>query len=103
MWGAEHAWSPQSVSRLQHAVRGNVSSEYAAFAAEINEQNERLLTLRGLMDFKLAENPIPIEEVEPASEIVKRFATGAMSFGSIRREAHTSPAVAKIHTRKSVE
>src|SRR3546814_916326 len=94
MWGAEHAWSPQSVSRLQHAVRGNVSSEYAAFAAEINEQNERLLTLRGLMDFKLAENPIPIEEVEPASEIVKRFATGAMSFGSISREAHTTLALA---------
>src|SRR3546814_9989641 len=92
--GEEHAWTPQSVSRLQHAVRGNVSSEYAAFAAEINEQNERLLTLRGLMDFKLAENPIPIEEVEPASEIVKRFATGAMSFGSISREAHTTLALA---------
>src|SRR3546814_13846948 len=63
-------------------------------SSDLNEQNERLLTLRGLMDFKLAENPIPVEEVEPASEIVKRFATGAMSLGSISTEAHTTLAVA---------
>jgi glutamate synthase (NADPH/NADH) large chain len=67
---------------------------YDEFAKEINEQNERLLTLRGLFDLKLAEQPIPLSEVEPASEIVKRFATGAMSFGSISYEAHTTMAIA---------
>ena len=60
----------------------------------INEQSERLLTLRGLMEFKSAEKPIPLDEVEPAAEIVKRFSTGAMSFGSISREAHTTLAIA---------
>jgi glutamate synthase (NADPH/NADH) large chain len=92
--GEEHAWTPDSVAKLQHAVRGNVSADYQAFAASINEQSERLLTLRGLMRFKLAEQPLSIDEVEPAAEIVKRFATGAMSFGSISREAHTNLAIA---------
>ena len=92
--GEEHAWNPDSVARLQHAVRGNLPAEYAAFAASINEQNKRLLTIRGLMEFKFAETPVPLDEVEPASEIVKRFATGAMSFGSISREAHTTMAIA---------
>jgi len=92
--GEEHAWTPDAVASLQHAVRGNVSSDYAKFAESINEQNRRLLTIRGLMDFHWAEEPISLDEVEPASEIVKRFATGAMSFGSISREAHTTLAVA---------
>ena len=92
--GEEHAWTPQSVASLQHAVRGNIPEQYAAFARSINEQNRRLLTIRGLMDFRYAEQPIPIEEVESAAEIVKRFATGAMSFGSISREAHTTLAIA---------
>ena len=92
--GEDHAWSPESVAKLQHAVRGNLPEEYRAFASNINEQNERLLTIRGLMDFKWAAAPIPLSEVEPASEIVKRFATGAMSFGSISREAHTTLAIA---------
>ncbi|MFZ5781411.1 MAG: glutamate synthase large subunit [Pseudomonadota bacterium] len=92
--GEEHAWTPQSVSRLQHAVRGNLPDEYKAFAQSINEQSERLLTIRGLMQFKWAEQPVPIEEVEPAAAIVRRFATGAMSFGSISREAHTTLAIA---------
>jgi glutamate synthase (NADPH/NADH) large chain len=92
--GEDHAWTPESVSKLQHAVRGNVSDDYAAFARSINEQNERLLTIRGLMEFRLAHQPVPIEEVEPAADIVKRFATGAMSFGSISREAHTTLAIA---------
>src|SRR5205823_12973356 len=69
-------------------------SEYKAFAESINKQNERLLTIRGLMDFKWAEKPIPLDGVEPAAEIVKRFSTGAMSFGSISREAHTTLAIA---------
>ena len=92
--GEAHAWTPDSVARLQHAVRGNLPDEYKSFAASINEQSERLLTIRGLMRFKLADKAIPIDEVEPASEIVKRFSTGAMSFGSISREAHTTLAVA---------
>jgi len=92
--GEDHAWTPESVGKLQHAVRGNLPDEYKAFARTINEQTERLLTIRGLMSFKLAETPVPIEEVEPAANIVRRFATGAMSFGSISREAHTTLAIA---------
>ncbi|HAC60158.1 MAG TPA: glutamate synthase subunit alpha, partial [Rhodobiaceae bacterium] len=96
--GEDHAWTSDSVRDLQHAVRGNSQDKYRAFARQINEQNERLLTIRGLFDIKTAEDdgrkPVPLDEVEPASEIVKRFATGAMSFGSISREAHTTLALA---------
>jgi glutamate synthase (NADPH/NADH) large chain len=92
--GEDHAWTPESVSKLQHAVRGNTADDYKAFAAAINEQSERLLTIRGLMQFKFADKPVPLAEVEPAAEIVKRFSTGAMSFGSISREAHTTLAIA---------
>jgi glutamate synthase (NADPH) large chain len=92
--GEDHAWTPESVARLQHAVRGNLPGEYKAFAESINHQNARLLTLRGLMEFRWADAPLPLDEVEPASSIVKRFATGAMSFGSISREAHTTLAIA---------
>jgi glutamate synthase (NADPH/NADH) large chain len=92
--GEDHAWTPDSVAKLQHAVRGNLPDDYRAYAATINDQSERLLTLRGLMSFKFADTPVPLDEVEPASEIVKRFATGAMSFGSISREAHTTLAIA---------
>jgi len=92
--GEDHAWTPESVAALQHAVRGNLPDRYLAFADSINGQNERLLTIRGLMEFRFAGTPLPIDEVEPASEIVKRFATGAMSFGSISREAHTTLAIA---------
>ncbi|MDR3512326.1 MAG: glutamate synthase large subunit [Caulobacteraceae bacterium] len=92
--GEDHAWTPQSVAELQHAVRGNLPDAYARFAASINEQSERLLTIRGLMRLKYADAAVPLDEVEPASEIVKRFSTGAMSFGSISREAHTNLAIA---------
>ncbi|MBK6719337.1 MAG: glutamate synthase large subunit [Sphingomonadales bacterium] len=92
--GEEHAWTPGTVASLQHAVRGNDPKNYAEFAKSINEQSERLLTIRGLMELKTADVPLDIDEVEPASEIVKRFATGAMSFGSISREAHTTLAIA---------
>ena len=92
--GESHAWTPESVSRLQHAVRGNLPDEYRAFAQSINDQAERHLTLRGLMRFRNAETPLSLDDVEPAAEIVKRFATGAMSFGSISREAHTNLAIA---------
>jgi glutamate synthase (NADPH/NADH) large chain len=92
--GEEHAWTPESVANLQHAVRGALPDAYATFANTINEQSQRQLTLRGLMRLKSADTPLDIEEVEPAAEIVKRFATGAMSFGSISREAHTTLAIA---------
>jgi glutamate synthase (NADPH) large chain len=92
--GEEHAWTPQNVADLQHAVRGNVPEKYAEYAKTINEQSERMLTIRGLMALKPAETPLPLSEVEPASEIVKRFATGAMSLGSISHEAHTTMALA---------
>jgi glutamate synthase (NADPH/NADH) large chain len=96
--GEDHAWTAESVSTLQHAVRGNSLERYRSFAKILNEQSERLLTLRGLFKIKTAEDekrkPVPLDQVEPASEIVKRFATGAMSFGSISREAHTTLAIA---------
>jgi glutamate synthase (NADPH/NADH) large chain len=92
--GEDHAWTPESVANLQHAVRGNIPASYEAFAKSVNEQSERLLTIRGLLNIKYADTPISLDEVEPAVEIVKRFATGAMSFGSISREAHTTMAIA---------
>jgi glutamate synthase (NADPH) large chain len=96
--GEDHVWTAETVSRLQHAVRGNSQDHYRAFAQIVNEQNERLLTIRGMFRLKKAEEdgrkPVPLEEVEPAKNIVRRFSTGAMSFGSISREAHTTLAIA---------
>ncbi|WP_456375239.1 glutamate synthase large subunit [Thiolapillus sp.] len=92
--GEAHVWTPDSIAKLQHAVRGNDAATYEEYSRLINEQSEKLLTLRGLMEFKWADQPIPLDEVEPAREIVKRFATGAMSFGSISYEAHSTLAVA---------
>jgi glutamate synthase (NADPH/NADH) large chain len=96
--GEDHAWTAESVSTLQHAVRGNSLERYKTFAKILNEQSERLLTLRGLFRIKTAEDekrkPVPLDQVEPAKDIVRRFATGAMSFGSISREAHTTLAIA---------
>ena len=92
--GEEHMWTPDSIAKLQHAARSGSFSTYKDYAALINDQNERMLTLRGLFEFRFAPKPVPIDEVEPAAEIVKRFATGAMSLGSISTEAHTTLAVA---------
>ncbi|OBX18126.1 glutamate synthase subunit alpha [Erythrobacter sp. QSSC1-22B] len=92
--GEDHAWTPETIANLQHAVRGEKPDNYAAFAKAINEQSERLLTIRGLMELHTLDQPIPLHEVEPAAEIVKRFSTGAMSYGSISREAHTTLAIA---------
>ena len=92
--GEEHMWTPDSIAKLQHATRSGSFATYREYAALINDQNERMLTLRGLFEFRFAPAPVPIEEVEPAAEIVKRFATGAMSLGSISTEAHTTLAVA---------
>jgi glutamate synthase (NADPH/NADH) large chain len=92
--GEDHAWTPDTVADLQHAVRGNLPDKYQRFADTINEQSKRLLTIRGLIALKPAGAPVPLAEVEPAVDLVKRFATGAMSFGSISREAHTTLAIA---------
>ncbi len=96
--GEAHMWQPSVVANLQHAVRGNVPEQYQAFADTVNNQSQELKTLRGLFRIKSASEtgraPIAIEDVEPASEIVKRFSTGAMSYGSISREAHTTLAIA---------
>lgn len=92
--GEYHLLNPGTVSKLQHAVRQNRYETYQEYSDLINNQSKQLCTLRGLMDLRFASRPIPIEEVEPATEIVKRFATGAMSFGSISKEAHETLAIA---------
>jgi glutamate synthase (NADPH/NADH) large chain len=96
--GESHSWTPQTVSLLQHAVRGNNESAYRAYAALLNEDTSQPLSIRNLFRIKKAEEdgrqPVSIEEVEPANLIVRRFSTGAMSFGSISREAHTTLAIA---------
>jgi len=92
--GEEHMWTPEAISKLQLATRTNAASTYKEYAKLINEQSSKLKTLRGLFEFKPAGAPVPLAEVEPVSEIVKRFATGAMSLGSISTEAHTTLAIA---------
>ncbi len=93
--GEEHMWTPDAIAKLQHSTRANSFSTYKEYAQIINDQSKRHMTLRGLFEFKLdPAKAIPVEEVEPASEIVKRFATGAMSLGSISTEAHATLAVA---------
>ncbi len=96
--GEDHVWTADTVTALQHAVRGNARDLYEAYAKACNEQSERLLTIRGMFRIKPAEEdgrtPVPLDEVEPAASIVRRFATGAMSYGSISREAHTTLAIA---------
>ncbi len=93
--GEDHMWTPDAIAKLQHASRANNWNTYKEYAQLINEQNRRHMTLRGLFEFKIdPSKAIPIDEVEPAKEIVKRFATGAMSLGSISTEAHATLAVA---------
>jgi len=92
--GEEHMWTPDSIAKLQHATRTNEASTYKEYAKLINDQSKRHMTLRGLFQIKPSGSPIPLEEVEPAKEIVKRFATGAMSLGSISTEAHATLAIA---------
>ena len=92
--GESHLLNPLTVSKLQHSVRQQSYSTFQEYTQLIDQQNERLYTLRGLMELKTVPRSIPIEEVEPASEIVKRFNTGAMSFGSISTEAHETLAIA---------
>ena len=93
--GEEHMWTPDAIAKLQHSARANKFETYKEYAQIINDQSRRHMTLRGLFEFKLdPSKAIPVDEVEPASEIVKRFATGAMSLGSISTEAHSTLAIA---------
>ncbi len=93
--GEEHMWSPDAIAKLQHSTRANNWNTYKEYAQLINDQSRRHMTLRGLFEFKVdPAKAIPVDEVEPAKEIVKRFATGAMSLGSISTEAHATLAVA---------
>jgi len=92
--GEYHLFNPQTIHKLQIACRLNSEKIYREYAGLINQQAANLCTLRGLLDFKFAENPVPIEQVESVEEIVKRFKTGAMSYGSISKEAHEALAVA---------
>ncbi len=92
--GEEHMWTPDSIAKLQHATRTNQYNTYKEYAALINDQTKRQMTLRGLFKLKMNDKSISIDEVESAKEIVKRFATGAMSLGSISTEAHTTLAIA---------
>ncbi len=96
--GEMHVWRSETVSNLQHAVRGNARDKYREFARLVNNVEDRYVTIRSLFRLRSADEDgreaVPLDEVEPASEIVKRFSTGAMSYGSISREAHTTLAIA---------
>jgi glutamate synthase (NADPH/NADH) large chain/glutamate synthase (ferredoxin) len=93
--GEEHMWTPDAIAKLQHSTRANNWNTYKEYAQIINDQSRRHMTLRGLFEFKIdPSKAIPVDEVESAKEIVKRFATGAMSLGSISTEAHATLAVA---------
>ena len=93
--GEEHMWTPDAIAKLQHSARANNFNSYKEYAQIINDQSKRQMTLRGLFEFRIdPAKAIPLDEVEPAREIVKRFVTGAMSLGSISTEAHATLAVA---------
>ena len=92
--GEYHMVNPNTIHKLQYATRTNNRQAFKEFSKLFDDRNHNLATLRGLMKIKFAEKPIPLDQVEPVSAIVKRFCTGAMSFGSISREAHESLAIA---------
>ncbi|WP_436909311.1 glutamate synthase large subunit [Halosimplex marinum] len=92
--GIHHQWNPSTVGKVQQAVRTGDYERYKEFASEINDQNEQLQTLRGLLEFDSDRDPVPIEEVEPVEEIVERFETAAMSLGSLSPEMHENNAIA---------
>jgi glutamate synthase domain-containing protein 2/glutamate synthase domain-containing protein 1/glutamate synthase domain-containing protein 3 len=92
--GEYHLLNPATISKLQHAVRQNNPATFQEYTDLLDDQNRHLCTLRGLLQLKYSDEPLPLDEVEPAKEIVKRFTTGAMSFGSISKEAHETLAIA---------
>ena len=87
-------YNPNTIAKLQHAVRAGNYKMFKEYTRLVDDHSRSLATLRSLLKFKFDRSPVPIEEVEPASEIVKRFKTGAMSFGSIGKEAHENLAIA---------
>ncbi len=102
-WGGEYQWrrdgeyhlfNPETVFKLQHSTRSGQYKLFKEYTDKVDDQNENLATLRGLFEFRLANDPIPLEEVEPIENIMKRFSTGAMSYGSISRQAHETLAIA---------
>jgi len=93
--GEEHMWTPDAIAKLQHSTRNKSYATYQEYARIINDQSQRHMTLRGLFEFRFGQcTPVPVEKVEPAAAIVRRFSTGAMSLGSISTEAHTTLAIA---------
>jgi len=95
--GELHIWNPDTIAKLQHSVRGQNGDPvktYQDFARMVNEEAAKKASLRGLMKLRTIERPLPLEEIEPATEIVKRFTTGAMSLGALSREAHETLAQA---------
>ncbi|MET0515057.1 MAG: glutamate synthase large subunit [Nitrospiraceae bacterium] len=92
--GEHHNWNPETIYKLQHATKAKDPKTFAEFSALVNDESKQRSNLRGLLDFKYLPQPIPIDDVEPATEIMKRFNTGAMSFGSISKEAHETLAIA---------
>ena len=93
--GPPHLFNPETVFRLQHSTRERRYDVFKAYTQGVDDQAKNLMTLRGLLDFRIGERPaVPLEEVEPVSSIVKRFSTGAMSYGSISKEAHETLAIA---------
>ena len=92
--GEYHMWNPTTIAKLQHATESNSWATYQEFAEWANGYAQQMCTIRGLLEFRRADRPLTLDEVEPATEIVKRFATGAISLGSISREAHETLAIA---------
>ncbi|HEV3259504.1 MAG TPA: glutamate synthase large subunit [Gemmataceae bacterium] len=92
--GEHHLFNPETVHKLQYACRSNNYQVFKQYSAQVNDQSKRMCTLRGLFDLKLADQPVPIDEVEPVESIMSRFKSGAMSYGSISKEAHETLAVA---------
>jgi glutamate synthase (NADPH/NADH) large chain/glutamate synthase (ferredoxin) len=92
--GEHHNWNPETILKLQHATQANDAKTYEEFSELVNNESTRRSNLRGLLDFKFAPEPVPIEEVESVKDIVKRFTTGAMSYGAISKEAHETLAIA---------
>ena len=102
--GDPHLFDPETVFRLQHATRNRRYDVFRDYTRRVDEQSQRLMTLRGLFTFAQGvREPIPVDEVEPVSEIVKRFSTGAMSYGSISQEAHETLADRHEHARRQVQ
>jgi glutamate synthase (NADPH/NADH) large chain len=95
--GELHLFNPETVFKLQHATRSKRYDIFKEYTSRIDDQSEKLMTLRGLFELRSERSPVPIEEVEPISEILKRFSTGAMSYGSISAEAHETLAIAMNH------